>query len=215
MFRALSVVLLLLSAGCVADGGGGPSVQATTDGPPDSTTRAAGEHPSTDTARNATVEYGDLSPAERRAFDTALGGEANFVHRSSLDSLENREGYFTRDVAEPFRAHEYVRKSGELYRLDYEASGGDLLASYGVHAELVEPPANATVVPVGNLPSDAQGPVREAVRNGSYHSQTGEGVSRPEGLGEGMYVESDGEVYRLTYSVGDLWPDVLRVERVD
>lgn len=193
--RRLAVVLavcLVLLAGCAGFAGD---------------ERAGAETPGDATPANA-VAYGNLSPAERRAFDAAVDGGAEFFGDTRY--LEGE--YFDPAVARPFRAHEYVRKNGTFYELS--SHDGHVVASYKIVASAGDPPGNATVVALGTLPAEVRRPVSWAIENGSYTTPLGQWNSVPDELGDAEYVRDGDRSYRLGYRVGDAWVEVWEAEKV-
>jgi hypothetical protein len=179
--------------------------------PPATTTPAT---PGPPTAKN-TVDYAELSPTQKRAFDRAVDGEAQFVDDSALESPYVGDEYFARDAADPFESYDYVRKNGTHYRVSYEESVGDGLATYGIRATERRPPDDANVVALENLSTEVREPVRWAVENGSHGVPAGKWSSLPQAFDRFEYVRVSGDTYRISVVYGDLIADALHVERVE
>jgi anti-sigma28 factor (negative regulator of flagellin synthesis) len=209
------VVLLLVLAGCSGVGGPANTNESTaTTAPTAATETTATETTSTTVPELDSVDYAELSPVERRAFDRAVQGEAVFVPGSVATSDSLDDSYFSQLVAGVFRVNDYVRKDGVLYRLNYEETGGPLVASYTFQATESQPTGNETAVDFEAIPSRAKEPVRSAIENGSYEVPAGKWSAAPEGLRD-RHVRYNGSVYRINIAVGDEFSDVLRAEKIE
>jgi hypothetical protein len=214
MSRVAAVALLLVLAGCSGLGGPTPPDQSTATTAPTTMTSE------TSTATEATttvpelnrIDYSELSPAQQRAFDQAVGDEARFVRGLGAQSPYLDESYFAETAATPFKTHDYVCKDGVLYELEYSDTLGPLIASYYFQATESQPTENQTVVDFEAIPTRAKNPVRSAIENGSYQVPPGKWSSRPE-LGS-RFVRYNGTVYEISIAVGDSWAETLRAERV-
>jgi hypothetical protein len=113
----------------------------------------------------------------------------------------------------PFQQNEYVRFDGGYYRITMRQ--GNLYASYGIIAKPATAEANATVVPLAELPDRVRNETREAIGDGQYNAPYGKWDSLPESLQEPDYVSYENETYDLSFVVGDNWGPVLAVDRVD
>jgi len=156
-----------------------------------------------------TVDYSALPPASQAAFDDALDGEISFVPDSPYV-----EGNHTVEAARPFRDSAFVRTDGGLYRIE-TAADGRLYASYSIYADRLDAEENVSVTPYATLSTRVRDEVRWAIENGSHDVPTGKWDSLPEELGEASVVRYDGELYEMSYAVGDYWPETMTVEPVE
>lgn len=214
MVPRLLVGFLLVTAGCTAADVSGDAPRTTTATTTETAPIETATTPTeTETNESNTVAYDDLSATQRRAFDRAVAGQAQFVDESVLDSPYVDGDYFTRETAAPFRTHAYVRKNGTDYGLSYRESGGDAFATYGIRATGASAPDDATVVALANVSAEVRDEVRWAVENGSYTAPAGKWSSLPTGFDEFDYVRHEGETYRISVVYGDRFAAVLHVER--
>lgn len=181
-----------------------PTTATPTEAPPNGSPT-----PSVTPADGNTVDYSELPPASRAAFDDALDGRISFVPDSP-----HVEGNHTAEAAKPFGDPDFVRKDGRLYRID-AAMDGQLYASYSIYADRDSPGENASVTAYANLSAEVSDEVRWAVENGSHDVPTGKWDSLPQELGDTTYVRYDNETYRMSYAVGDYWAVTMTVDPVD
>lgn len=203
MHRPLASVCVVLTAfvllaGCLgpanAPGTGTPTATPTDTPTPTHTPTTPGTV--TTPSGATTVAYADLSPEARAAFDAALGGEAKFLPASDYVDGE----FFDPDATAPFREHEHVSRNGTTYEVSLHSTG-ELYASYDVHAAPGSPGENATVVEYASADPE----IRWAVENGSHQVPLGKWDSRP----DVDYVRYGGDIYELSYAVGDYWVTTL------
>jgi hypothetical protein len=207
MRHALAVAALLVLAGCSGANAPADPVATSTDAT-DTPTRTV---PAGVTAEN-TVDYTALSPTEQRAFDTAVTDEAGFGPERVRESSYVESTYYPTDAADVFQNHEYVHKNGSHYRLSWDTS--PLLPSYRIRTTEREPPENATVIALSELPASVREPVRSAAENGSYDVPVGKWSARPDAIDGVDYVRAENSHYRLTVDHGDYWADVLHAAEV-
>lgn len=143
-----------------------------------------------------TVVYDDLDENQQDAFRDAIGSN------TTLTGVD----------AAPFRNHDYVRYEGKQYRVGVSRSWS---AAYTIEASPDDPPEDATVRAVSELPPDVRDEVRTAVTEGSYDAPVGKWDALPEPLNEVDYVRYGNETYELSYVVGDAVSRTLTAERVE
>lgn len=216
-----ALVALTAVGGCLAAPGPGDGARPTDSSPterpgstpstgtPTATPPSGSPTPTATPADGNTVDYSKLPADSQAAFDDALDGEISFVPDSPYV-----EGDHTVEAAGPFRDHAFVRKDGQLYRVD-TAMDGPLYASYSIYADPESPGENASVTAYATLSAAVRDEVRWAVENGSHDIPAGKWDSLPVELGHTAYVRYDGETYRMSYAVGDYWAERMTVERVD
>ncbi|WP_459192159.1 hypothetical protein [Halosimplex sp. J119] len=220
LYRPLSLLVVLAAlGGCLA--APGPAGEPTADTatatptPTDTGTVPPGETPLPDSPtpgepnHGETVDYADLPPESRAAFDDTLDGTVSFV-----PDTQYVDGEHTVDAAKPFHDYEYVRKNGTQYAIDLSMDG-KLYVSYGIDSEPVGKDVNATAVRVSSLSTDVRDEVRWAVENGSHTVPAGKWDSLPGELGDAEYVRYRGKTYDMSYMYGDYWALRLSVERGD
>lgn len=204
MRLALLVVLVVIvvTAGCVSTNSPvtSPTEPPTTE-PPTKTTTV---HPT------RVVAFHDLNGQQQSAFRDALRGAANFVPNSSY--INESEGYHFEEI-EPFRTHDYVKYDGELYKIRFRE--GDLYASYLIRATIGSPDDDNTVAAFDSLPKNIRDEVRTAITEGEYYAPMGKWGTLPEPLQDVEYVRYENQTYKMGYTVGDAWGEVLTVEKVE
>jgi len=200
MCRAIPLALLLLLAGCSAPTGG-PTGAAT---PEPTETPAI----TPDATAANTVDYDDLSPEARAAFEAALDDGARFAPDSPYLGNE------TYDVAaaDVFDEHAYVERDDTYYAVSLEHGG--YVASYHVRADAATVGGDARVVALDNLSADVRDEVRSAIENGSHSVPPGKWRSLPPALEDHEFVRYENETYRLSAIHGDIPTYELTVRRV-
>ncbi|AUV83167.1 hypothetical protein C2R22_17180 [Salinigranum rubrum] len=230
----LALLLVFVVAGCLGAPSGTQPAPTTATGTPEQPSTPTATPTSTTTATppptppatttpttpgsptaNNTVDYAALSATQQRAFDRAVDGGVQFVDDSALDSPYVGDDYFARDAADPFQSYDYVRKNGTHYRVSYEESGGQGLATYGIRATERGPPDDASVVVLDNLSTEVREPVRWAIENGSYGVPAGKWYSLPQVFDRFEYVRVSDDTYRISVVYGDLIADALHVARTE
>jgi hypothetical protein len=213
MRRELLIVLLFLLAGCSGVNGGASPTQTTdTESPVQTTIVRTEDTAPTDATPTNTIDYTELTAAEKEAFNAAREGDVGYAPKSIRKSPYIDQTYYPVKTGDIFQNNKYVRKDDSYFRVSW--GHGPTIATYGIRTTEQQPPENATVVGVENLSSQVQEPVQKAIENGSYGTPPGKWDTLPEELDEIDYV-CDGEAYyKISIVVGDYWPDVMSVEPV-
>jgi hypothetical protein len=174
----VALLCLVVTAGCVGSLGGDGGA----DGPTQTPTTTAGPAPPDATAAN-TVQFGNLSEDQRRAFRAARYDPVAFApdERFSIGDVST------------FRSHEYVRYEGRYYAIETRSRMGPMASTWG--AELLSSEPNATVRRFESLSQPLKNVVATAATGGSY--RVGYGEDPPEGLYDLEYVRYDNDTYRI------------------
>lgn len=202
----VGVVLLVLLSGCagLTDGGGTQPTAgtSTTVGSPTDQTRTATvtatptPTPPEGAAQDDIVAFSDLTSTQQNAFLSATNRTVTFAPESP--AINNSQGY-SLDAVTPFQGNEYVRYEGAYYRLTLRL--GQTYMSYRIEADAESAGENATVHEYGDLPSDLQTAVQNAIVGRSYWTPYGmSGDSPPRPLRDGDYVRYENATYLITFT---------------